>query len=95
MPRSTKRRSASKVKSNNKNNQAQPDSFDFKFDFKKTFKNIRPWLYIALGSIAFTLTSTADLPPLIRNYMLIGEAQLGLIFLYFFIRNARRRDRDQ
>jgi hypothetical protein len=64
------------------------------FDFKKTFKNIRPWLYIALGSIAFTLTSTADLPPLIRNYMLIGEAQLGLIFLYFFIRNARRRDRD-
>jgi hypothetical protein len=83
--RSTNRKPGNSLKSNDLN----------QINFKKTFKNIRPWIYIALGSIAFTLTSTADLPPLIRNYMLIGEAQLGLIFLYFFIRNARRRDRNK
>lgn len=56
------------------------------------------WRYLpfaALGAIAFSMTSTLPLNYLLRGYLVMLEAQAGLVAIYFLMSALKRIKKRQ
>lgn len=59
-----------------------------KFEGKSTWMRLLP--YAALGIVVFSLNSASDLNYFLRGYLVLLEAQAGIVLIYFMMSKLAR-----
>lgn len=59
-----------------------------KFEAKSTWMRLLP--YAALGIVVFSLNSASDLNYFLRGYLVLLEAQAGIVLIYFMMSKLAR-----
>ncbi|CBN57188.1 MULTISPECIES: hypothetical protein [Kamptonema] len=59
-----------------------------KFEGKSTWMRLLP--YAALGIVVFSLNSASDLNYFLKGYLVLLEAQAGIVLIYFLMSKLAR-----
>lgn len=64
-----------------------------KFEGKSAWMRLLP--YAALGILVFSLNSASDLNYFLRGYLVLLEAQVGIVLIYFIMSKLAKNQKRQ